>query len=502
MKYNCQKTKRNKSLRKNKKIKRLKNELTRFKVGIRSVTRLHKRIYEKLQLANEEIVSGNEEYHVLNEDLENKKKEIEITNERLQVTNTELKTRNGLLQESYSYSQTIIATIHEPMIILDSRLYVKSANKSFYKKFQVTSENTEGRALFELGNGQWDIPKLHDLLEAILSENSDFENFEVTHTFPELGEKVMLLNASQIIQKVHQEKLILLAIEDITERSVRQRKADEKNEKDIGDHQHDKKVLEREAMGRTKELEQKNIELETANKDLVSFTYISSHDLQEPLRKIQIFATCILQDEEKQLSDSGKVYLKKMVHTASRMRYLIEDLLAYSRTKSDARVFQNTDINALLAEVKMDFEDVVEDKQAIIESEELDRADVIPFQFRQLFHNLISNSLKFSSVDRIPRVVISSESSVGSKMPDKRLLPDKEYYHITFSDNGIGFDPEYKERIFEVFQRLHSAHTFPGTGIGLAICKRIVENHNGIITATGELQQGARFDIYIPFEQN
>ena len=486
----------NSSFQKDQRIKRLTDELNHARTEIHSVIETQETAYEELQTANEEVVSSNEEFQTLNEELESTKEEIEAANEELIATNRELKKHNDLLEESYNYSQTIIATIHEPMIVLDSDLHVKSANKSFYKKFNVNKEDTERKNLFELGNKQWDIPKLHELLESILSKNSNFENFEVTHTFPGVGEKVMLLNASRIIQKTHREKLILLAIKDITERALRQRTADGKKEIDIRGHKQDKLDLEKEVKGRTKELELKNIELETANKDLVSFNYISSHDLQEPLRKIQTFATCLL-DGEKNLTDKGKEYLKRMTQTANRMRYLIEDLLSYSRTKSDDRVFESADINLLLAEVKKEFEDIMEEKHSVIEAANLCKVNVIPFQFRQLFHNLISNSLKFSKPDIPVHIVIKSNIGLGSFFTDKRLIADEKYCHLTFMDNGIGFDSQYRERIFEVFQRLHSVLEFPGTGIGLAICKRIVENHNGFITASSKLNEGAQFDIYI-----
>lgn len=486
-----QKSGKNISLQKDQRITRLADELSHARTEIHSVIEAHETAYEELQTANEEIVSSNEEFQTLNEELESTKEEIEAANEELIVANGELKKQNDLLKESYTYSQTIIATIHEPMIVLDGNLYVKSANRAFYKKFNVNKEDTEGKTLFELGNKQWDIPRLHELLESILSKNSNFENFEVTHTFPGLGEKVMLLNASRIIQKTHREKLILLAIKDITERAIQQKKKEGKNETDILD-------LENQVMGRTKELELKNIELETANKDLLSFTYISSHDLQEPLRKIETFAAYLVTEEEENMTDKGKEYLRRMTQTANRMRYLIEDLLSYSRTKSDDRVFEPTDLNVLVDDVKKDYQAAMEEKHSVIEVEDLCSLSVIPFQFRQLFHNLINNSLKFSKQNVPAHIVIKSRIEPGKKTKDKRLSPGKEYCHITFSDNGIGFDQQYSDRIFEVFQRLHSVIDFPGTGIGLAICKRIVENHAGLITASSKLNEGTQFDIYIP----
>jgi two-component system CheB/CheR fusion protein len=492
----------NNSIQKDQRIKRLTDELKHARTEIHSVIESQESAYEELQTANEEIVSSNEEFQTLNEELESTKEEIEAANEELIVTNAALKKHNDLLEESYNYSQTIIATIHEPMLVLNSNLHIKSANKSFYKKFNVTAEETEGKPLFELGNKQWDIPKLRELLDSILSKNSQFENFVVTHVFPGLGEKVMLLNASRIVQKTHREKLILLAIKDITERHARQKAVDGKYEENNRVHRQDKIALEKLVKGRTGELERKNIELETANKDLVSFTYISSHDLQEPLRKIQMFAACILEDDEANLSESGQMYLGKMISTVNRMRYLIEDLLTYSRTKSDNRIFENADIYLLIADVVKEFKEVVDQKKAVIEIKKLCHVEVIPFQFRQLLHNLLSNSLKFSKPHVAPHIIIKSREVLGNKTGHEQLLADKKYCQLTYTDNGIGFDIQYKERIFEAFQRLNSVTAFPGTGIGLAICKRIVENHNGLITASGKLNKGVQFDIYIPSENN
>jgi len=248
---------------------------------------------------------------------------------------------------------------------------------------------------------------------------------------------------------------------------------------------------------KTRQLELKNIELANVNKDLTSFTYVSSHDLQEPLRKIQSFVTFIL-EEEKNLSETGNGYFLRIMKATKRMQALIEDLLIYSRTMNRDRKFEKTDLSMLVNEVKKDCEDEILEKKANIESDNLCEVNIIQFQFRQLLHNLISNSLKFSNRELAPHIIITSEIISESKLNLETLSSDIGYCHITYTDNGIGFDPKYNERIFEVFQRLHSSENYKGTGMGLAICKRIIENHNGIITAIGKLDEGARFDIYIP----
>ncbi|MDI5950120.1 CheR family methyltransferase [Flavobacterium yafengii] len=211
--------KKNNATLKDLKIKKLTEELNTTRTEMITIIESQETIYEELQAANEEIVSSNEEFQTLNEELETSKEEIEATNEELISTNQELQMRHDLLIESHEYSEAIIATIHEPMLILNKNFHVISANKSFYKKFQVDKDETEGKLLFDLGNKQWNITKLREVLNDIFSKNSSFENFEVTHTFSGIGERIMLLNAHLIIQKTNSEQLILLAIEDITDRS-------------------------------------------------------------------------------------------------------------------------------------------------------------------------------------------------------------------------------------------------------------------------------------------
>ena len=255
--------------------------------------------------------------------------------------------------------------------------------------------------------------------------------------------------------------------------------------------------LEAAVRERTLELIEKNIELQNINKEMEAFTYVSSHDLQEPLRKIQTFADRILQKEIHNLSDNGKVMFQRMQVASLRMQTLIQDLLAFSRLSTTERKFEYTNLNIIIEEVKHELADTIAEKQATIEIQEMCAVNIIPFQFHQLMHNLIGNALKFSKPDVPPHIKISFQTIQYSKPDIPKLRPYKEYCHISITDNGIGFEKEFNERIFEVFQRLHSKLEYAGTGIGLAIVKKIVENHNGIITATSELGKGATFDIYI-----
>ncbi len=246
------------------------------------------------------------------------------------------------------------------------------------------------------------------------------------------------------------------------------------------------------------ELEQKNIDLEKMNKELQAFAYISSHDLQEPLRKIQTFSSRLQEKEYSNLSDNGKDQLKRMQNAAERMQKLIDDLLTYSRTTSDERKFELIDLNKIAEEVKADLKEELQQKNATMEITGLREVKIIPFQFRQLLQNLISNSLKFVPVHTPPVIKIKGEIATGAEFKIETLSKKTKYFHISVSDNGIGFEQQYSEKIFELFQRLHGKSEYIGTGIGLAIVKKIVENHNGIITAKGKLNRGATFDIYIP----
>ena len=256
--------------------------------------------------------------------------------------------------------------------------------------------------------------------------------------------------------------------------------------------------LEEQVSIRTNELAEKNIELEKINKELQSFVYISSHDLQEPLRKIQTFVSRIVEVEKQNLSDRGTDYLKRMRAAALRMQKLLQDLLSYSRNNTSDGKFEHNDLNKILGEVLEELKEELDLKRATVQATGLCEVDIIAFQFRQLLHNLISNSLKFSSPKRLPNIEIGSKIVNGADFKGLELSASKKYCHITVTDNGIGFDQQYSKKVFELFQRLHGRNEYEGTGIGLAIVKKIVENHHGVITVNSELDRGTSFEIYLP----
>ncbi len=245
-------------------------------------------------------------------------------------------------------------------------------------------------------------------------------------------------------------------------------------------------------------IEERNLELERNNKELASFNYVASHDLQEPLRKIQTFISRLEDKEQEQLSANGKLYIQRIKSSSARMRSLIDDLLQFSRTNKSEEAFEESNINILLETAKHDLTEIISDKRARISSDKMPSMNVIPFQIKQLFLNLISNSLKYSLENVAPVITITYSQTKVTDLPKVKYSKYNLYHTITIKDNGIGFDQEYADKIFILFNRLHNKNEYSGTGIGLSICKKIVENHNGYITAEGKPNEGSIFTFYLP----
>lgn len=274
---------------------------------------------------------------------------------------------------------------------------------------------------------------------------------------------------------------VMALVVEVTEAVVARKKIEELNH-----------LLEEQVDNRTKDLKQANAELERSNKELEQFAYAASHDMQEPLRKIQTFASFLTDDNKPATAETNKKYISKIQESAKRMSGIIEDLLNYSYQGTENK-FTNTDLNEIVANVIYDLELLVNQKSALIQYDNLPVIEAVPSQMHQLFYNLINNSLKFSKVSEPPRIFITSrltENPAG--VPGVSL---------NLSDNGIGFEPEYADKIFQLFKRLNDKHSYSGSGIGLALCKKIVNNHNGSIVAEGELNKGASFDIWLPVKQ-
>jgi two-component system CheB/CheR fusion protein len=597
-------------LSKDKIVLQLQRELEATKEDMRSILEEQEASVEELQSANEEIVSSNEELQSINEELETSKEEVESTNEELMTINNELQVKNEQLAESYEYAEAIFDTIREGVLVLDKNFRIISANKAFYKTFHVSEEETEGLLIYEVGNRQWDILRLRQLLEEIIPHNAQFVGFEVSHVFERIGEKIMMLNGRRIIQRTHRQQLILLAIEDITEHRQVQRLIAErelwfrtmadnapvmiwvtgqnknrnffnrtwleytgkKPEKDYGyswreyihpddlpgyltifeksfvmrepftaeyrmkrhdgeyrwiqesakpnfmpgemfsgyigscTEIHDKKQvheeLEKRVQQRTRDLQETNRELERSNSELQQFAYVASHDLQEPLRKIMTFADRI-QRFKTLLPELGATYIDKIAESSMRMTRLIDELLKFSRISRTDAAFEKTDLNAILNNVLVDFDLLITEKKVKIDKQNLPVIEAIPVQMKQLFHNLMSNAIKFTREITEPLISISCRILTEAETKElSNLRRSVHYAEIVFTDNGIGFNPEFSEQIFIIFQQLNDKYRYPGTGIGLALCRKIVTTHGGRIYAVSKENEGSAFHILLPVKQS
>ncbi|HUR12238.1 MAG TPA: PAS domain-containing protein [Flavitalea sp.] len=242
---------------------------------------------------------------------------------------------------------------------------------------------------------------------------------------------------------------------------------------------------------------QKTRELEQSNASLEEFAYVASHDLKEPLRKISTFGDRLMAAHKANLNEEGKEYLEKIVHSSKRMQLMINDLLSISMISGE-KTFERFSLQTILDEVVQTLEYKIEEHKAILEIDPLPEAWIIPSQFRQLFQNLMSNSLKFIRTGVQPRIVVRHRYIRPSQVKTAEVAKANEYLQINFEDNGIGFDKAFSEKIFAIFQRLHSKSEYEGTGIGLSICRKIIENHGGTIVAAGVPNQGAKFTIILP----
>lgn len=248
---------------------------------------------------------------------------------------------------------------------------------------------------------------------------------------------------------------------------------------------------------RTLELKQANNELMRANNDLEQYAYIASHDLQEPLRKIRFFADLLSQRPGD--TKSFHIYLSKIQASATRMSTLIHDVLNYSTLAKNASAFGDVDLNQVANEMLFSFEDEIANKNATVTVGPLPRVQGVASQFLLLFNNLLGNSLTFS--EGSPVIEITAQEVNQKDKAESDADPNKRYVQIDFKDNGVGFDQAYGDRIFEVFERLHDKGSHTGNGMGLSLCKKIVENHNGFIAAKSMKGQGSTFKIYLPIAQ-
>jgi signal transduction histidine kinase len=354
----------------------------------------------------------------------------------------------------------IIDTVREPLLVLDAEFRVTRTNRAFFQTFRVTPEGTIGKVLFDLGDRQWDIPPLRALLRDRLIAERELYDVDVDHVFPGIGRKIMLLNARLVTHGPGVPRAILLAIEDVTERRLTERR-----------------------------LAAQRLELQRSNAALNEFAFVASHDLQEPLRKILSFGERLGTSAGPVLEGNAAHYLDRMLDAATRMRSLISDLLAYSQIATSETPFATTDLAAIAREVLADLETSIADAGARVDVGELPVIEADAPQMRQLLQNLLTNALKFRRVDVLPVIRLETSSQLNGSRT------------ITVTDNGIGFKQEHGEKIFRMFERLHGRAQYAGSGMGLAICRKIVERHGGTIAATSSAGQGTTFSVTLPVTQ-
>jgi PAS domain S-box-containing protein len=334
--------------------------------------------------------------------------------------------------------------------------------------------------------------KAHD--EALISGNLDYE---VRVRRDDKNFIWVRVKGRVLMDSEGKPSLLVGVIQDITEHKVF---ADELS-KQVQERTQELQALNEELVATNEELSEANTNLVKANGELEQFAYVASHDLQEPLRKIQVF-TNILQDRYMQeLSENASTYLSKINSSAVRMTNLIKDLLDYSRLTHNKSLFQKVDLNKTLANVIDDFEVLIKQKKIYITIDALPVVSAIPIQMNQLFYNLVGNSIKFAKKTDEPFIrVCCEEISEEDRLKFPALKKNVTYHRIKVIDNGIGFSPEYAEQIFTIFQRLNDKSKYGGYGIGLALCKRIVHNHYGLIWASGQENIGATFTVILPQE--
>jgi PAS domain S-box-containing protein len=420
---------------------------------------------------------------------------IEIMLVAFEVTET-VKARFILEQSEKQFKNFVMQSPVAMGILRGDNMIVEMANNTLLNLFwRTTHEEATGKGLLEL------FPSLSDskyptIIRTILktgiavSEKESYASLKDETGFWEFYVDYDYLPLKELDGTISS---VMVTSTDVTDRVKSRIKLEQFS-----------KELEQEVNLRTKQLKIANDQLlfsiqtlERRNEELEAFAYISSHDLQEPLRKIQIFISRIEDKEQAFLSDRGKDYFKIIMNSATRMRTLIDDLLSFSRTNKKENVFETVDLASILEEVLENLSDTITISKAEITSTTLPTVHAVPFQMKQVFTNIVSNAIKFSKKDSIPTITIQAEPATQHEISELQLRSGANYYKISITDNGIGILKGMEEKIFEVFQRAHSEQDFEGTGIGLAIVKKIIANHNGAIYAQSTEGEGTTFTFFL-----
>lgn len=354
------------------------------------------------------------------------------------------------LHDDLSYARAIINTVHDALLVLDNELRIQEANRSFFKLFAVAPEDITDRLIYDL----WDSDELRRLLENVIPEDNEVQDYYLTYAFPGLGERIMQLNARRFGGR-HAKPLILLAMNDVTERQ----------------QQHN--ALAHHAS-----------ELARSNDDLEQFAFVASHDLQAPLRTIISYLDLLKERYGGELGSDADDFIRFTIESADHLQEMTRDLLRYSQVDEVAGDFKPVDLQDVLDRALADLLPDIESNKATLTNDPLPVVLGHVDQLVLLFRNLIDNAIKFRS-EKPPQIHIGVEQRA-------------QEWVISVQDDGIGLGLEHRERIFELFQRVYGRTEFPGSGIGLAIAKKIVQQHGGRIWVESQLGDGAVFYFTFP----
>jgi signal transduction histidine kinase len=377
----------------------------------------------------------------------------------LRQGNAALERAEASLRASEAYALSLFQTAREPLLLLDEDLRVRAANRAFYVQFRAEPGATENHFLYALDDGQWDIPRLRRPLEAVIPANATVCDLAVELDFRLAGRKAMLLNA-RCVSDAGGRRLILLAFEDVTDRTLAQQELEQR-------------------------VRQRTAELEAANRELEAFSYSVSHDLRSPLRALDGYTRILLEDHAPELAGAVQEYVRDIRRNARKMGQLVDDLLAFSRLGRQGLQTRPVAPAALVRQALEDLRAEHEGRQVDVVVGDLPTCRADPALLRQAWVNLIGNALKYTNKRSDARVEIGSRREAGEVV-----------YFVR--DNGVGFDMRYAGKLFGVFQRLHKAGEFEGTGVGLAVVQRIVHRHGGRVWAEAALGQGATFFFTLP----
>lgn len=442
------------------------SDLTALQQELSETKEVLQKAIEEAETTNEELQSANEELISSNEELQSANEELQSLNEELHTVNAENQLRIKQIIELNDDLNNYFASSDIGQIFLDGNLQIRKYTPQATALVNLI-ETDIGRPISHISNNISYQDLMKDIQYVLKTSNILTKNIQITNnTWYQM--KIM----PYLREGKHVDGVVLTFV-DITMM----------------------KTTERQLKRANKKLQQLNENLLRSNRELEQFAYITSHDLQEPLRKIQTFVDLIERNNTDPVT--SKRYLEKISSCAARMSLLINDVLSYSRLiRTDERL-KDTDLNEVLEVVMSDFEFLIEERNAVIKSSKLPVVKGLPLQLQQLFSNLISNSIKFS--EQPPVIEISCEEVSPDEVRRVRELNEQhQYVKLIFKDNGIGFDQQYAEKVFTIFQRLNHKKAYAGSGIGLALCKRIVENHHGLISASSQPDKGTTFFVYLP----